>query len=349
MTDIERYQHSEVDSWAPMMSDVIKLADYVSDTEFVPKALRGKPPAIAASILAGREAGIPPIRALNHIHMVDGSPSMSAEQKRAQALAAGHEIVFAEASSTRCTVKGRRKGSEHWSTVTWTMDDAKQAKLTEKENWRKHPRRMLEARATGELCDMLFPDATAGLVTYEEVSDGGDAAGVETDGQTQQKPRTAQRRRKAAETGTDSETKSGSVTKASRSESQAAPQATVPEPPLPGEEQVETATEYYQRQPPRSDESESEPEEAEPMITSAQEKKLGVHFRDLGVNDRDEAIHAASVIVGRPLDSRKELTQEEASTLIDTLSLALQQEDPRGYLNSLVKQTQQAEEGSDDA
>ena len=162
-----------VDGWITVAKDVSKLADYIAETEFVPKALRNKPAAIAACILTGRELGIGPMASLKSIHMVQGVPSLSAEYKRARALAAGHQIVIDESNSTRCVVRGRRAGSETWLTITWTMDHARRAKLAAKDVWLQYPQRMLQARATSELCDLLFPDATLGLPTTEELEDGG--------------------------------------------------------------------------------------------------------------------------------------------------------------------------------
>jgi hypothetical protein len=89
-----------VDGWVAVVRDVGNLADYVAQTEFVPKALRGKPAAIAACILTGREMGIGPMTSLKVIHMVQGSPSLSAEFKRARALELGHEIVYEETTTT---------------------------------------------------------------------------------------------------------------------------------------------------------------------------------------------------------------------------------------------------------
>ena len=139
----------------------------------MPKALRNRPAAIAAAILTGRELGIGPMQSLKSIHMVQGVPSLSAEYKRARALAAGHEIVFEETNSTRCVVRGRRAGSDRWVTITWTMDMARRAKLDGKEVWRAYPQRLLQARASSELCDILFPDASLGLATSEVLEDGG--------------------------------------------------------------------------------------------------------------------------------------------------------------------------------
>jgi hypothetical protein len=162
-----------VDGWVSVVRDVGELADYIAQTDFVPKALRGKPAAIAACILTGREMGIGPMASLKSIHMVQGVPSLSSEYKRARALAAGHDIVYEDTTMTRCVVRGRRRGTDEWVTVTWTMDHAKRAKLDGKDVWRQYPNRMLQARATGELCDLVFPDCSLGLDTTEVLQDGG--------------------------------------------------------------------------------------------------------------------------------------------------------------------------------
>jgi len=57
--------------------------------------------------------------------------------------------------------------------VTWHIDDAKRAGLLGKDVWKQYPRRMLQARATSELCDLKFPDCSLGLATTEEAQDGG--------------------------------------------------------------------------------------------------------------------------------------------------------------------------------
>lgn len=171
MTDLVRYQPPT--SSLDLAPQAWKLAEKIAATDFVPPALRGKPEAVLACILAGHEAGVSPMQALSKIHIIEGRPAMASELMRALVLQHGHELNYSDVSTTSVTAEGRRKGSERWTRVTWTMDDAKRGGLDGKTNWRRWPRAMLIARATAELCRMIFPDVLAGIShTVEELSDG---------------------------------------------------------------------------------------------------------------------------------------------------------------------------------
>lgn len=165
------------DSWTDVVSDVAKLASYIAQTDFVPNGLRGNPAATAAAILYGREIGIGPMTSLQGIAMVEGRPSQYAETMRARILQAGHEIMIDENTSSRCRISGRRKGSERWTTVEWTLDDARRAGLLrpsrsgKPSNWERYPRQMLLARATTELGRMIFADVIHGMRSVEEMQD----------------------------------------------------------------------------------------------------------------------------------------------------------------------------------
>jgi hypothetical protein len=154
------------------MPAAAELAKQVANTEFVPKALRGNPAAIAACILYGDELGIGPLQSLAKISVIEGKPSLSAEAQRALILSAGHDMWVVEANNTKVTVAGKRSNSEHVSTVTWTLDDAKRAGIGGRQNWRTYPRQMLMARATAELARLIFADAVGGLLATEELEDG---------------------------------------------------------------------------------------------------------------------------------------------------------------------------------
>jgi hypothetical protein len=361
------YERDIIDGWVQVMSDVAKLADYISDTDFVPKSLRNKPAAIAACILTGRELGIGPMQSLKSIYMVQGVPSLSAEYKRARALAAGHEISIDETNSTRCIIRGRRAGTDRWVTITWTMDMAKRAKLDGKETWRAYPQRLLQARASGELCDLLFPDATLGLATTEVLEDGGivaesgelvdAAAGELTTGtaaaiEAPKPPRTAQR---ASRRPTAAAPASGSAQAPQKHPAPApASAATAPSgdlPPLPGEDEPDPTHAPSARTSDASSAStgRDEPDDTDydtpgtatgPQLTRIWATLTG----DIGYphSGKDAARATCAAIIGRDLASSSDLSHNEAGTVIDTLSAVLdiarrRGGDPRTIIEGLTR------------
>jgi hypothetical protein len=148
-----------------------KTAQKIANTPFVPSAFRGKPEAVFAAILYGEELGIGPMQSLNSIHVIEGKPGMSPELMRGLVARAGHRIDVKEASADRVVLWGKRADNESEATVTWTMEDARLAGLAGRGAWKTYPRAMLLARATSELCRMIFADVVAGLsYTPEEVA-----------------------------------------------------------------------------------------------------------------------------------------------------------------------------------
>lgn len=174
--------NERTDGWIRVLQPVAELASQVAGTEFVPVAIRQKPAAITAAILFGRELDMPPMQALSQVHVVEGRPSLSAEHMRAMVLAAGHELAYDLSVPMQVTVTGRRwigrnpmTGSATYgnpTSVTWNIAMAERAGLVGKNNWKRHPRQMLEARATAELCRLIFADVTHGLPSVEELDDG---------------------------------------------------------------------------------------------------------------------------------------------------------------------------------
>jgi len=147
-----------------------KLAQRVHQTPFTPKALQGKPESVLACVLYGRELGLGPMQSLNSIHVIEGRASASPELMRALVANAGHRVDVTENTNDVCVLVGTRCDTQATATVRWTLDDAKSANLLGKDNWKKYPRAMLMARATSELCRILFPDVIAGLsYTPEEL------------------------------------------------------------------------------------------------------------------------------------------------------------------------------------
>lgn len=147
-----------------------KVAQKIANTPFVPTAFRGKPESVYAAVLYGEELGLGPMQSLTQIHVIEGKPSLAPEGMRGLVLKAGHRIDVKTASNDKVVLYGRRADSGSEATVEWTLKDAQLAGLAGRGAWKTYPRAMLLARATSELCRMLFADIIAGLsYTPEEV------------------------------------------------------------------------------------------------------------------------------------------------------------------------------------
>lgn len=356
----------EVDSWIQAFEPVIRLASHIADTEFVPRGLRGSAPATAAAMLYGREVGLQPMTALSLTHVVEGKPAINAEGMRALVLSAGHDLQVTEASGAVVRMRGRRRGSDHWTELAWNMDMARAAGVAGKGVWQKWPRAMLLARCTTDLCRMIFPDVIHGFRSVEELEDL-DAADVTAAEPTARATTTVKRTRKTAAT-----RKAVEAPKAAR------PPADDDEsgPPLPGEDGFDELDQRDTRPEPARGEPDSEgprngpaptapsdPEPAAPSepdeqtteapteapaepdverdtsdrrpVTAAQRRMVMATWSKLGLSgddDRDERLYMTGIILGREVESTSKITRAEASKLIDTLAMV----DDRAKLNALL-------------
>jgi hypothetical protein len=333
MTELVR---RNTDGWADVLPAVGDLAAKVAATDFVPDTMRGKPAVVAAAILYGREIGMEPMTALRSINVIKGKPALSSEAMRALVLAAGHDIRFVEMTATRCVIEGRRKGQEEATRVTYSMDDAKRAGLAGQSQYSKMPRQMLAARATAELCRLIFADVIGGLVADVEAFDEVEAAPAA--------PATTTARRKAVAAA-------------------AAPEPVIvadPEPVI--EEVAEEVVDAEIIEEPAATpedvvrdslggqvigdhargaalvrEALSATKQANPIPISKQQLVVIVsRFGDLNIKDRDERLAVSSKLIGRPLASANDLTHNEASTLIDALRAISESPDPQAELDGLL-------------
>lgn len=340
MTDLVR---RDTDGWADVLPAVGDLAGKVAQTEFVPDAMRGKPAVVAAAILYGRELGLEPMTSLRSVNIIKGRPALTAEAMRAMVLAAGHDIRFQEMTAARCVIVGRRKGQDDTTTVTFTMDDAKKMGVGGGAQYSKMPRQMLAARATSELCRLIFADVIGGLISDVEAEDA-DAEPLAT-----VTPMTTARRKTA--------------TKAAKAEPepQPAPEPeSDPEPVLDDDivdaEVVEEKDEMTAAIEAVTEQMDAEviadgpsgpallrqalaeskkPKDDGAKISPAQLKALQAGFVDCGIKDRDERLAIASKLAGRTLDSANDLTSAEAKAVLDGLAFVKDNDDPAATLKGL--------------
>jgi len=177
-------------SWS-LLPHAATLAGMVANTDFVPRAVRNNPAAVAALFLLGHELGLGPMSSLqgltitptttgNNGKQYGGDIITYAKTLRAITRSHGHKLWPHpdEYSSERVRWSGYRSDDPtHIMSVVWTMDDAKRAKLLAHDPskpgaWEKSPRAMLSARSSAELCRLLDEDGLLGIShVVEEMDD----------------------------------------------------------------------------------------------------------------------------------------------------------------------------------
>jgi hypothetical protein len=166
---------SALSTWVEPRSiaDARSLAEAISRSGLAPQAARS-PEAVMVILAQGAELGLPPMAALRQIHVVNGRAVLSADLMRALVLRMGGRIRCVESTPDRATFAGSR-GEEPEQSITWTMQMAQRAGLTGKGPWTQYPGAMLRARASAELCRLVWPDVVGGLYTPDEMGDARDA------------------------------------------------------------------------------------------------------------------------------------------------------------------------------
>lgn len=326
MTDLEVYQapapvavpeHDDIDSWISVAAQVIKLANEICNTPFVPDGLRGSAPATAAAILAGREMGLGPFTSLQHIHCIKGKIGQSAVLMRALIISRGHQWEDGEITDTRAVVRGRRKGEAEWTTASFTADQARKAGI----QLGGYPQDKLYARATVRLARRKFADVIMGMpYSAEELEDGeapDDTPVPAANGHKPPDPSPRTARRKTAAAGDDTRSRSQSAPAGGisptvaqdgaagdstaqdaipRAAGAAPSRGAQPLPPLPGEDEETPAA------------ADLEPGEAAEFGTERHQKVVGIvwaHLRRLGYPD-----------------DKSETDEEKADRLADVAKLA---------------------------
>lgn len=164
--------------WAMEARQAAQIAESLAKTSFVPTSLRGKPADITAAILAGQELGLQPMASLRSMDVIQGTPALRAHAMRGLVQSKGHSVQLVESTETLCRMRGRRRGEEEWQDVAWTIDRAAALGLVGKSEWKKQPKTMLIARATGEVCRLIASDALYAMPYAAEELDGYDVAAV---------------------------------------------------------------------------------------------------------------------------------------------------------------------------
>jgi hypothetical protein len=259
--------------WVASADAAYNVASRLVESSFVPAQFKGKPIEATAAILAGSEVGLSPMAALRSFDIIQGQAAPRAITLRAIVQSFGHEIVLDESTSTRCIMRGKRRGSSEWQRSVWTIDRAKDLGLTSKDGWKKQPTAMLVARATSEIARLIASDAILGIgYTAEELNDGatGEPAAVEEAPAEQAPAQPATRRmsRKVA--------------------------------------------------PPVEAEKPGDVDGGDPISQRTRGHMFAL-FTELGVTEREEQIKGINGVIGRTIESRSELTEDEGRSVVLSL------------------------------
>lgn len=120
-------------------------------------------------MMFGRDLGLSYTQSLRCFHVIQGRPVLSADGMVAVCLQSDVcEYFRVTGDDTRAVAVTKRRGQPE-QTYEFSMDDAKRAGLVGKDNWRMHPRRMLQARAKSLLARDVFPELLAGLYDADEI------------------------------------------------------------------------------------------------------------------------------------------------------------------------------------
>lgn len=306
--------------WASELDAAIKLGRALAGTEFVPKSLKSLPNGkfkepqeiaenVAACVLAGKALGLDPMNSIQNIFVVHGRPAMYARTMAALVLAAGHEIERVAATEQRVEYRARRAGSTNWQTFAWDIARATKAGYLTNAKYKSDPIAMLTAKCQAEAARVIAPDVLTGIAaTSVEEVELDDLGEVTTDAPAETaapKARVQRARRQAP-----APVAPAAVADAPRDETPVDDEADalaesadnetgeLPEPPA----SVPTADELAAMQ-------------AEATCTPEQQKALGEALKAAGYATRAVMMAKVTDMVGRGVESSKELTEAEATDL----------------------------------
>lgn len=148
--------------------EMFQLAQVFVKSGLLPQSVKTAETALAI-MLAGREMGLPPMQSFRGLYVVNGQVTMSAQHMAAKLIEAGVVYIIREMTADACEIEFRRSNGMHLA-YRYTMEDAKTAQLTDKDNWKKFAKDMLYNRCMALGARKVAPDVLAGMYTPDEIA-----------------------------------------------------------------------------------------------------------------------------------------------------------------------------------
>ena len=160
-----------------MNNQIVVHNQSVSDIETMAKAITKSglfgiksPEQAVALMLVAQSEGRHPASVASEFDIIQGRPALKSQAALARFQNAGGKIQWTSRSDTKCSAKfSHPQGGE--LEITWTIERAAQAGLTNKQTWRQFPTQLLGARCVAEGVRAVFPACLNGVYLAEEVQD----------------------------------------------------------------------------------------------------------------------------------------------------------------------------------
>lgn len=165
---------SSMETFEPQsMKELFAMCSLFCKTNFVPASYKNKPEESFVAALMGRNLGLDPLQSLQNIAVINGRPSIWGDGLKAVVMSKPdfediEELFDDETMTAICKVKRKNMS---WQTRTFSMEDAKQAGLTNSPTYKKYPKRMLANRARSFALRDVFPHHLSGIITVEEAEE----------------------------------------------------------------------------------------------------------------------------------------------------------------------------------
>jgi hypothetical protein len=149
------------------VSDIEKMANAITRSGLF--GIKSQEQAVALMLIAQAE-GKHPASVAAEYDIIQNRPALKSHAALARFQQAGGKIQWTSRTDDKAAAKfSHPAGGE--VEITWTMDRAKAAGLTGKQNWKTYPAQMLSCRVVAEGVRAVFPACLNGTYLVEEVQD----------------------------------------------------------------------------------------------------------------------------------------------------------------------------------
>lgn len=121
-------------------------------------------------MLVAQSEGIHPIKALMSYDIINGQPALKSSEALARYMDAGGKIEWIKSDKESAKARFTHPSSGSFE-YEYTVEDATDSGLIQKDNWRKNRKAMLRARCTSAGIRMSYPRCLNNMYLAEEVQD----------------------------------------------------------------------------------------------------------------------------------------------------------------------------------